>query len=530
VTVWPTRPSQFGLFSTITFQNLGTPSLGKIYVPGVYFTADSIASPKLSISSLSSDVGPCAVTGYQCEARDETRRVLFGDSVLIRPYMPVHTRGGESSLKSENFCLLLLKEHADSSPPSSPVRKRQRLSSPTYDDQLGDPSQEDLAAYDELDYKLSQSSQSPKRSDRRDPPQQVKAPNLLGDSDNPFDISFAPGETINVLPSVPLGFVTPSALHGEKSYHTRHHEPSPSPEDPPEQDFSAWFEPTTHNPPIGFHSASTSLTSPKAPPLVGFAKASNKGFIVPSSVAFANAREKMQTIWKEVDSENAATTAHPVHAPTPTRDGMENMPFPASTTRSKSSPRRPALQAVENSPGTPSPAPFSRPTPQQNGLMSSTASDLFIKKNSKPFKSPLLVKNTHTSSNSVSSPLNPANRRADIKPPMFSTAGSKNQMGPSMQVSSPFSTPTRPSEAVQRGPLRSKLRVPFTTPFKDGVNSGHMASRRPEDIVGSLQSAHSTPIPQQHRLENHSGVVRLPPKRTGVFDLGKCHLNLLIAC
>ena len=336
-----------------------------------------------------------------------------------------------------------------------------------------------------------------------------------------------------MLSSAPLGFVTSSALLGEKSYNTS--ERTPSPEDPPEQDFSAWFEPTTNNPPVVFHPASTPLTNPKAPALVGFAKASNKGFIVPSTAAFANAREKMQNIWKEVDSENAATTVHPVHASASNRDGIENVPVLASTVRSKSSPRRLALQDVENSPGTPSPAPFSRPTLQPNGLLSSTASDLFVKKNSKPFKSPLLTKNTHTSSSSVSSPLNPASRRADIKFPMFSTAGSKNHhMGSSMQVSGPFSTPTRPCETVQRGSLRSKLRIPFTTPFKDGVNSGHTASRRSEDMVRSLQSPQLTPAPQQYGhnrvAENQSGVVSLPPKRTRVFDLSECHLILLIAC
>ena len=367
-------------------------------------------------------------------------------------------------------------------------------------------------------------------SDRRNPTQHAKAPNILEDSDNPFDISFAPAGTINALPSAPLGFVAPSVLHSEKLCNTRHYERSPSPQDPPEQDFSAWFEPTTINPPIVFHSASTSLTSPKAPALVGFAKASNKGFIVPSITAFTNAREKMQNIWKEVDSENAAATEHPVHAPAPTRDGIENVPLLSSAARSKSS-RRLALQDVENSPGTPSPAPFSRPTPQPNGLMSPTATDLFIKKHSKPFKSPLLAKNINTSSNSVSSPLNPASRRADIKFPTFSTVGSKNHhVGPSMQVSGPFSTPTRPCETVQRGSLRSKLRIPFTTPFKGGVNSSDMASRRPEDMIRSLQS---TPAPQQHRHNqvagNYSGVGRLPPKRTGVADLSKRHVILLIA-
>ena len=106
---------------------------------------------------------PCR-HGISIEARDETRRVL-----------PVFGPANQSSCQSIYAVVRTLSEvpkvlftegtaHTDSSPPSSPVRKRQRLSSPTYDDQLGYPSQEDLAAYDELDYKLSQSSQSPTRS------------------------------------------------------------------------------------------------------------------------------------------------------------------------------------------------------------------------------------------------------------------------------------------------------------------------------------------------------------------------------
>lgn len=60
------------------------------------------------------------------------------------------------------MCMLL-----DDSPPSSPARKRQRLSSPTYDDQLGDLSQGDLAAFDEIDFQLSQAQPySPKRKRR----------------------------------------------------------------------------------------------------------------------------------------------------------------------------------------------------------------------------------------------------------------------------------------------------------------------------------------------------------------------------
>ncbi len=38
----------------------------------------------------------------------------------------------------------------------SPARKRQRLSSPTYDDQVEDLTQEDLAAFDAIEAQLSQ--------------------------------------------------------------------------------------------------------------------------------------------------------------------------------------------------------------------------------------------------------------------------------------------------------------------------------------------------------------------------------------
>ena len=45
------------------------------------------------------------------------------------------------------------------SPSPSPPRKRQRLSSPTYDDQMDDLSQDELKGIHDLEVKLSQTSQ-----------------------------------------------------------------------------------------------------------------------------------------------------------------------------------------------------------------------------------------------------------------------------------------------------------------------------------------------------------------------------------
>ncbi|KAG6900514.1 hypothetical protein C0993_009467 [Termitomyces sp. T159_Od127] len=327
--------------------------------------------------------------------------------------------------------------HPDSSPFSSPVRKRQRLSSPTYDEQLVDFNQADFDALEQLD---AHSSQSPRKNSSQTeelPRHHSLGQNhptsfddhidflrsqvildgvtsrkrhtieLTNDPENPFTTpsnvptsfipvsaqTFASASALTNSSTTPIvGFSKASALDVNEVDISDDFHRSSSPEEPPNQDYDAWFEPAGAIPPITFQSASSSLLTP-----AGFMKASNKGFIAPSSAALAKAQAKMRDIWQESDSLDPSTPS--------IRNNPENIFQPASSLSTKS-PRRPALQPVVNSPGigspsTPSPAGFSRPLTKPSSTM--TPTELFISRNSKPFKSPLLAKKAGTST-SMESP------------------------------------------------------------------------------------------------------------------------------
>ncbi|KAG6814155.1 hypothetical protein H0H92_002150 [Tricholoma furcatifolium] len=406
--------------------------------------------------------------------------------------------------------------HPASSPFSSPVRKRQRLSSPTYDEQLGDFSQADIDAFDQLEAHLSQPSQ--KYSSQNDPrasPQphagalpDVRTTNnieLSDDPDNPFSNAFdtAPSfttasslaslptfttaSTFATLPSVTFAKASALDLDRDRDDFSRSFSRSPSPEEPPNQDFDAWFQPAGTIPPIAFQSATTILETPA---LSGFTKASNKGILAPSSAALAKAKERMKEIWHETDSPttNSISSAS-------CGENLENGFKPASSLSSRTSPRRPALQPVANSNQFASPGFGSPCTPSPAGLAQQLDKDLpmspialFISKNSKPFKSPLLSKNPSSPKGlNVSVPTSTLDSRSG-----FSSARSQHPLASAPINASNFSsltTPARHPKVITVGSSTKKtVTTPFVTPFKPGMKPGEPGRLKLEEAMKATPS------------------------------------------
>ncbi|KAG6889981.1 hypothetical protein C0995_012941 [Termitomyces sp. Mi166 len=401
----------------------------------------------------------------------------------------------------------MLSYSSDASPFSSPVRKRQRLSSPTYDEQLGDFSQADLDAFDMLEAHLSQSprkssSQTAALSQHQNSDsassREIQAVELTDDPENPFTAtSNAPSSSFTILSApafatasalrssstIPLvGFSKASASTVTNAVVLDDFDRSLSPEEPPDQDYDAWFQPAGIIPPVSFQSASSNL-----PTLAGFTKASNKGLIAPSSAALAKAQTKMKEIWQEYDSLNTSPVTRPS---TPLAGDSENL-FQTASSISRNSPCRPALQSVLNSPGvgspsTPSPTGFSRPLNKPSSAM--TPTELFISKNSKPFKSPLLPKKADISA-SVESP------RSTFNPPSrlsgFATTKSQHPLA-SAPITADFAsvtTPARhPKALAPRSSVKRSVPAAFVTPFKPGMEPGQPGRLRLEESLKASQA------------------------------------------
>ncbi|KAJ6520132.1 hypothetical protein C8R45DRAFT_806075, partial [Mycena sanguinolenta] len=226
---------------------------------------------------------------------------------------------------------------------------------------------------------------------------------------------------------------------------------------------------------------------PQAAP-VGFMKASNKGWIAPSSAALAKAKEKMDAIW--ADDTDGAQASAPLA--TKSQLGPENLFKPASAAilpgSRLASPERPALRALDNatydSPATPSPAQFSRPPSSLPGFSSPTLGALKGKAPLKPrpFKSPFLPGNaggaTKAAPAHVNSPLNPRSRPASsfvtgsqhpLAAPPLAAPETPLRPGP---ASASFVTPARPMMPSSVTPRVARNRPAFVTPFKAGMKPG----------------------------------------------------------
>ncbi|KAF9245840.1 hypothetical protein BU15DRAFT_70904 [Melanogaster broomeanus] len=356
-----------------------------------------------------------------------------------------------------------------------------RLSSPTFDDQVGDLSQADINAFDSLNAQLSQASSVPNRTRRssylgpskarykpstslREPPQ-----DLSMDEENPFcttrggqmsDTLYASGKE-----HIYASFMTASAVneHAGASSAGEDLEDSNLPDDaPPEVDHSAWFNSDSANTFVGFKTAATSLrdTLPAFQrPSVGGEKP--KEYLLPSAAALREAEEKMRK-WQ--DDEHLSS---PQPTPADSAPSVVNLPLlsppPAFSTVSR-------VFSPTLVPETPTPAPHIRSAnvdPPATSIRSSFQS-LSGRKYPKPFKSPMVIAAPH---------------HAPIKPITTATASSPPRMhqlftSASSQVSStpaPLS-PLRPSsvanQVMSQKPLGftprhgSTTRPKFVTPFK----------------------------------------------------------------
>lgn len=393
------------------------------------------------------------------------------------------------------------------SPSSSPPRKRQRLSSPTYDEFLEDLSQDHLDAFDALDAHLSQASRVIGHSasnegrglglarpltscatkltwgDSKSHPS-IHA-SLQDDPDNPFKIGtpqlHSKPATSSTVSFSNVGFAPARGLANLQT--TQNYERSPSPEAPPETDYDAWFNPAPVDVPVAFQTAkSVSLAS------AGFQKASAPELIAPSHAALATAREKLRDIWAD-DGHGADITDENDPSFASQRIQMESFK-PATRVPAHFSPERPALRTMKNlgnTPATPSPLAFSRPPVTASPPPSFSPAgrlNLNISNGSKAFKSPLRRGPLPNSNKAFSSPLNP---RHSVMPPTSTSVGSTHPLS-APPISRSFATP---ASSKQRSNGVRVTPAPFVTPFKPGMKPGEPGRA---NLQGSAKRPPLTPV------------------------------------
>ena len=410
----------------------------------------------------------------------------------------------------ESASLLLI----DCSPFSSPSRKRQRLSSPDYDDQLN-LSQHDLDEIKRIEARLSH-------------PQIHAGSGVNSQQDESNDTSddpFGP-ETRTVSRSATIssfGFASALALGMSQSDDWNDERFSPEPSE--EKDYTSWFDSAAPaDASVGFQKVSTSFTSASSlsmksafTPATGFQTANKRGIIAPSATALAKAQEKMKEIWGEeppdTSGENAFRSAA-VHS-TPV-EGDQRPPL-RPLGNSFSTPMTPCPPAiVRGSASAANSSPLPPPIPT-------------TKSPSTPFKTPFISKATENHRprpfrSPFAAPQQPATpMNKNIIPPSPSPASfvSARYQHPLSTVSNaPFQTPmkTRPVESTspikQNTPAPSGRSTParFVTPFKPGMKPGEPGRQTLE-----MRAVYSTP-------KAVSVPVTPPPppkKRKIVFDLSK---------
>ncbi|KAK0198815.1 hypothetical protein F5146DRAFT_1021090 [Armillaria mellea] len=347
------------------------------------------------------------------------------------------------------------------SPKPSPNRKRQRLSSPDFDEELN-LSQDDIEVLDRLETSYSQKARS---SDDDEADKSGSSDAVHEDvSQNPFDARNSNKQDPSTSTIFPVfGFTSAAAIASTSTADkdlSPPSQPSSSPNSPiQEQDFSSWFAPGLPSGTSGFQTAGlVSATS-----LFGSANASgfstaSKGIIAPSLAALEKARQKMKE-WQGDDVDGPLTEES-------TQPKAMDLFRTASSLTKFTPPTRPALRSVQNTPdtpGTPSPAPFSRPL--SKGPTNTSVESLKTKQLA--FRSPLLkpsplkqslsplanLQNDSQSDNQIS-------RAHPLASSPLSTALSTPKSTP---LSTGFSTP------------KSKPRITpakFVTPFKPGMRPG----------------------------------------------------------
>lgn len=378
------------------------------------------------------------------------------------------------------------------------AQKRQKLStgsSPIYEGDVLNLSQEDLRAMDELEAKLSHPSSPSHRKSMSGWLHRERSPWHEEDSGasarrGEMGGAKSQGDSIGKLgepSSVRSLFQTASTVHPESD---------DASEAPPVDNYSDWFEPAKSL-------VVENVDGVEEVPFIGFKMASEKGIVMPSAAALAAARDKMGEIWRDDYDENTS----PAGASTPQVTQPPSAPSPAF------SPERPALRARQNqySPGTPSPSGFA-----SAGSLGPSAG----KGKAKAFQPPLLKpppRQSQTAANHANSPLNPNAKRSGFQAAAHTSSQHSQlqlQAPPQTPASLPykvptssmFTTPVRPGAGT---PVRRHTPAPFKTPFKVGVRPPQASSQmtpkatpqplaRVKAVAGPLSPAVSTPkkVPQ----------------------------------
>lgn len=359
---------------------------------------------------------------------------------------------------------------------SSPARKRQRLSSPTYDDQVGDLTQEDLDAFDEIEARFSQKSKFEGKIDWN--PSHTVEPSssnpgstfvnernvldLRDDPDNPFTVGFMSAAAVKApAPFRPptKGFASATKLPIQDDCR------SPSPEEPPPgPDVDAWFNPA----PLEALPLFTSAKSVVVPELVGITKTSMSGVIKPSREALAKAKALLE-VWESEDVNPSTDEINP--STSLVKVNASIIQKPASAKILPMSSQRVALRTVGNTHGASPSSGFSHGSIAGPPRVISSPSLLY---RPKAFRPPLL-KNMHISNGVM--PGSPLNLKLGSAPsrlahPLSASVNASPASTPEASVVSPSSsmTPLR-SDVRPSGMLRTRP-APFVTPFKPGMRPG----------------------------------------------------------
>jgi breast cancer 2 susceptibility protein len=444
---------------------------------------------------------------------------------------------------------------------SSPARKRMRMSSPTYDEQVGDMSQEYMSAFDAIEARLSQ--QAPHKpipnSHRRINSIEGKAGDcstsldqeLLSSQDfaaqgddNPFALANDPSAHADtskasmcasfikasaVIP--PLGFKSASSLSIENVDGACR---SPSPEVPPEVDYSSWFASAPSASLVGFQPATSRLAkenifdaSTVHTQSIGFTSVGKGKLIVPSSAALRKAEEKIK-VWQD-EVKDTSSSQH--------SGGFA----PASFVQPPSSPRRTVLGAVQNSftpqvPDTPTPAMATRKPFEAGSTFCTPTFGLGnIKGKQKAFKSPLissiLPRQPFAGAGGaayLNSPLNPHHQgfaSASSHIPSCSPAMPATPVRPSPSASVNAGSGFRPLGLTPRNLHGGVVKANFVTPFKPGVKPPELSASTTRQLAAPSSSL-QRPVYPQSATQSPRPVNKVPDKGTGeVFNLGMCFVE-----
>jgi len=290
-----------------------------------------------------------------------------------------------------------------------------------------------------------------------------------------------------------------AALNSVGSEHLSEHPRSPSPENPPERDYSSWFESRSTLPTVGFQASGLHASPPiDVPcgniPTAGFMKASNKKWLAPSAAALAQAEERMKKIWQEEDPASVASSFV----------DQSNITSP-SVNQILSQPTFQNTLAFASVPDSPSPASYGRPalscSPTLPPLISSSGAGRF--RRVQPFKPPRMSPSEPTSFQSpganssvfTSSLLNPYRPTRGT----FVSNGFHHPLAcASVAKPSPFDDQNQTE--CSTGLPRAHAKPKFVTPFKSGMKPGEPGRKRLND-VRRMQTTTVTP-------SNDKGIAR----------------------